>query len=45
MPDRFMKLGTLYVNYKDRNKKKNTIEKKKPPVKVKNQLDDKKKYL
>ena len=40
-----MKLGTLYVNYKDKTKKKNTIEKKKVPVKIKNQLADKKKYL
>ena len=29
MPDHFMKLGTRYVNYLDKKKKKNTIEKKK----------------
>ena len=45
MPDHFMKLGTRYVNYQDPKKKKNTIEKKKVPVQVKNQLADKKKYI
>ena len=29
MPDHFMKLGTRYVNYPDKKKKKNTNEKKK----------------
>ena len=42
MSDHFMKLGTRYVNYQDPKKKKNTIEKKKVPVQVKNQLADKK---
>jgi len=42
MPDYFMKLGTRYVNYQDQKKKKNTIEKKKVPVQVKNQSTDKK---
>ena len=45
MPDHFMTLGTRYVNYQDPKKKKNTIEKKKVSVQVKNQLTDKKKYL
>ena len=45
MPDHFMKLGTRYVNYQDPKKKKNTIEKKKVPVQVKNQIADKKKYI
>ena len=45
MADHFMKLGTRYVNYQDPKKKKNTIEKKKVPVQVKNQLADKKIYI
>ena len=40
MPDQFMRLGTRYVK-----KKKNTIEKKKIPVQVKNQFANKKKYV
>ena len=42
MPNHFMKLGTRYVNYQDPKKKKNTIEKKKVPVQVKNEIADKK---
>ena len=45
MPNHFLKLGTRYVNYPDKKKKKNTIEKKKIPVQVKNQLVDKKIYI
>ena len=45
MPDQFMKLGTRYVNYPDKKKKKNTIEKKKIPVQVKNQFANKKKKI
>ena len=41
MPDHFLKLGTRYVNYQDPKKKKNTIEKRKVPVKVKNEIADK----
>ena len=36
IPDHFMKLGTHYVNYQDKKKAKNTIEKKKIAVQVKN---------
>ena len=42
MPDHFLKLGTRYVNYQDPKKKENTIKKRKVPVKVKNEIADKK---
>ena len=45
MPDHFMKLGTRYVNYKDKKKTKNTIKEKKNPCSSKKSIHQQKKIF